>query len=250
MLNYTGVKVTQDRLCVCGGLITTYFGEKHGRPLGSCLQCGLLRVLRVPDDYMDTYTSGGYEMTREIPYRKRYEHDREVAKLRLKKLEAFVPLANSSLLDVGSANGGFVQEATAKGMLARGLEINPIIRAWAASRVGSKFYSSWDEIQWAFDVITYHDVIEHVLDPNAELLRLHDHLKGPSLVVLDTPDAGDESFLQDRLGWKHLKPLEHLFYFSEPTLRALCERNGFDVIHIDRPIPGKLVAYAALKKSA
>ena len=98
-------------------------------------------------------------------------------------------------------------------------------------------------------MITYHDVIEHVPDPAAELRRLPQLLRQRGLLVIDTPDAGDPRFAQFGLNWHHMKPQEHLWFFSESHLRGLVEHAGFRIEHVDRPIQGKIVLYARLAAS-
>jgi hypothetical protein len=45
--------------------------------------------------------------------------------------------------------------------------------------------------------------------------------------------------------FKHVKPHEHLWYFTATQLRDLLEANGFTVLGMDVPIPGKVTAYAS-----
>jgi 2-polyprenyl-3-methyl-5-hydroxy-6-metoxy-1,4-benzoquinol methylase len=95
-----------------------------------------------------------------------------------------------------------------------------------------------------FDIITYHDVIEHLVDPLDELTRIRRFLRTSGTLVIDTPDADDPRFADLCLSWHHMKPLEHLWFFTERHLRWLTERAGFHVDLVDRPIAGKIVLYA------
>jgi 2-polyprenyl-3-methyl-5-hydroxy-6-metoxy-1,4-benzoquinol methylase len=233
--------------CLCGAVAVQVIGSKDARPVGRCVRCALVRTCSVPDDYMTLYTTGDrYHSGRagHVPYRDRFAHDQCIAALRWPRL-----LSHLRLLDVGCANGAFVRHAADQGVAAEGLEPNAGMAAWAQERCGRPIHRSWDTVRGKFDVITYHDVIEHVPDPWHELRRLRRFLRASGLLVIDTPDVDDSRF--DRLGlaWHHMKPQEHLWFFSERHLRGLVERAGFEVDQVDRPIEGKIVLYARLRRA-
>jgi len=231
--------------CLCGAVEVHVIGHKDSRPVGRCVRCDLVRTCRVPTDYMTLYTQGDrYHSGRpgHIPYRDRYDHDKTIAALRWPRL-----LSHVRLLDVGCANGAFVRHAAELGVAAEGLELNPGMAVWAEQRCGRPIHRSWKTVRGRFDVITYHDVIEHVPDPSRELRRVHRFLQASGLIVIDTPDADDERFNERGLEWHHMKPQEHLWFFAERQLRWLVERTGFNVEDVDRPIQGKIVVYARPK---
>ena len=232
--------------CLCGTVAVDVLGSKDARPVGRCVRCGLIRTCSVPDDYMTLYRSGDrYHSERpgHVPYRERFDHDRAIAALRWPRL-----LSHVRLLDVGCANGAFVRHAADQGLAAEGLEPNPGMAAWAHERCARPIHRSWDTVRGKFDIITYHDVIEHVPDPPRELRRLRRFLRSGGLLVIDTPDADDVRFRRLGLEWHHMKPQEHLWFFSEAHLRQLVEHAGFAVAHVDRPIEGKIVLYARLSR--
>jgi 2-polyprenyl-3-methyl-5-hydroxy-6-metoxy-1,4-benzoquinol methylase len=228
--------------CLCGACDVRALGCKDGRPVGACRACGLVRTCGVPARYSRLYTVGErYHSGRDghVSYRDRFAHDSTVADLRWPKL-----MGHLRLLDVGCANGAFVDHAARQGMAAEGLEPNPAMAAWARQQCGRTIHLSWSTVHGRFDVITYHDVIEHVRDPARELRRARRHLRRGGLLVLDTPDADDPGFSRLGLSWHHMKPREHLWFFAEEHLLRLVGAAGFHVESVDRPIPGKLVLYA------
>lgn len=216
-------------------------GEKDERLVGTCLACGLLQTLNPPADYGTLYTEGDqYHIERagQTPYRDRFWHDHEVGLVRLRRH------LHHALrwLDVGCANGGFL--AVLRHHLnaqAEGLELNPAMAAWAAERTGLPVHTSWATVQGRFDIITYHDVIEHVENPVVELERLHGYVRSGGLLVLDTPDI---AAWHDPMTSHHMKPLEHLFLFTRETLNQVLVRAGWVAEAWETPIPGKLVVYA------
>jgi SAM-dependent methyltransferase len=233
--------------CVCGEARVDVIGAKDARPVGRCRRCSLIRTCGVPDDYMSLYVEGDrYHSGRagHLPYRDRYEHDQAIAALRWPRL-----LSHLRLLDVGCANGAFVRQTALQGVSVEGLEPNPGMAKWAAERCGRPVHQSWTTVRGRFDIVTYHDVIEHVQDPLSELRRVRRYLRPEGLLVVDTPDADDPRFGELTLGWHHMKPQEHLWFFTERHLRWLAGRAGFTVDDIDRPIQGKIVMYARARRA-
>lgn len=228
--------------CVCGGLDVYVMLTKSERDVGRCKECGVVRTLQREDDYETLYTEGDrYHVERQghIPYRTRFDHDRKIGHMRLDKFAAQL-----RWLDVGTANGGFVMAAKDRGYAVEGLELNPGIAAWAAEATGCTVHTGWDTVSGLFDVISLHDVLEHFADPLAGLHTFRKRLRVGGLLIIDVPDVEDPRFANYELDWIHLKPQEHLFFFSEYTLTKLLLTAGYKVISRDTPIPGKLVLYS------
>lgn len=235
------------RPCLCGETFpVTPLGQKNGFTVAECEICGTLRRLEYDPEYTKLYTEGDYyhnalqlEVGHET-YAERFDHDLGVARSRLHKLHG-----QSRLLDVGCANGAFLQGAKDAGYNVWGLELNPAMARAAAERVDCPVYTDWTDLRWfSFDVITYHDVIEHVEDPQAEIRRAAEHLYYGGLLVMDTPDFDDPRWQELGMEYHHVRPEQHLWYFTERTFVPLFKKAGLTVTHVDRPIPGKLVVYA------
>jgi 2-polyprenyl-3-methyl-5-hydroxy-6-metoxy-1,4-benzoquinol methylase len=81
----------------------------------------------------------------------------------------------------------------------------------------------------SFNAVTMNDVIEHLTDPLAALKRIHELLAPNGIFYLVTPNVG--SLTARLLGrrWWGLRPA-HIYYFSGPTLKAMLEKAGFEVV--------------------
>jgi SAM-dependent methyltransferase len=228
--------------CVCGEARTEPYCATHDRAVGTCVRCGLTRTLQMATDYETLYTEGDrYHVARQghTPYRERFEHDHEVGHLRLREFAARL-----RWLDVGCANGGFVAAANDLGYAVEGLEPNPGIAAWAAQATGRPIHRTWDTVLGWFDVITLHDVFEHVVDPVQYLNVLRSHLVPGGMLILDVPDIHDTGAREYGPYSHHMKPLEHLWFWERTLLTRFVGDHGFEVVDVHRPIPGKLVVYA------
>lgn len=219
--------------------------EKDGFQVVRCAMCGILRTSEREENYETLYTEGMRYHVDEMDkigrqhYDERFEHDFNIAWMKR------IPLLLGQLrsLDVGCANGAFVLAMALNGFAAEGLEINPTMADQAAQETQCPIWTSWTQVTAPFDVITYHDVFEHVVTPRAELDRARAMLRPEGLLVLDCPDAV-EVFGPSARAPHHEKPDQHLFYYTEDTLRALLVSHRFLVEAVDRPIVGKVVVYA------
>jgi len=166
-------------------------------------------------------------------YQHTYDHDYEVA---LKRLAAYKLPEGIKLLDVGAGNGAFVNAAVTHGKLdAWGQDLaqqsdGPRIYAEALAEVA---FPTDD-----FDVITIHDVLEHIPDPIAMLKEIRRILKPGGKLIVDFPRFWHES------GRHHWKPVEHLWCLDEQQLNHLLRQAGFLVTHWDHPIESKIVMVA------
>lgn len=146
------------------------------------------------------------------------------------------------LLDIGCANGAFLVKARERGFDPVGVETNVEVSLYAKQNHGLEIINRPVELccfeEEMFDIITLHDVLEHMTDPALALKRIRQWIKPNGLLVVDIPN-GDEFSLD----WHHTKPREHLWYFRLRDLKALLKRAGFWVAKIDYPISGKLVTY-------
>lgn len=229
--------------CLCRSREHAPYLERDGISVVRCLGCGLIRTLDQPDDPLALYLDGYHEgFGGARPWKKRFEHDVEIGRMRM---AAHLRHGHfRSALDVGCANGGFLAALREVGISAKGIEPNALMAEFASFQSGCRIVTSWQDAPERYDLVTFHDVIEHVAEPGQEIQTARRRLTASGLLVLDTPD-GDTL---EGAGARHVKPREHLWYFGEKHLRRLLEQNEMRVEAIERPIPGKLVAYATRGK--
>jgi 2-polyprenyl-3-methyl-5-hydroxy-6-metoxy-1,4-benzoquinol methylase len=160
--------------------------------------------------------------------------------------------APGTLLDIGTAAGGFLAAAKRRGWRAEGCEPNRWLAAWGSRqygvriRPGSVFEQNYEPQQ--FDVITLWDVIEHTTDPKATLEHCRTLLKPDGVLIVNYPDIG--SWIARALGrrWLFLTSV-HLHYFDRTTIRRLLDSTGFDVAEV-RPHVQRLELDYILKRAS
>lgn len=192
-----------------------------------CNSCGLIfahqdRSLKYYADKYDDMVDEDYLME-EVGRRKRAI---EILK-RIKRYKK-----NGKLLDIGCANGFFLDEARRDGWEVYGIEIS----RWAVNYAKEKL--SLNVIRGSlrtagfsdnlFDAVIMLDVLEHLTDPRQTLIEARRILKRDGILYISTPNIS--SMISIILGgkWWGINKF-HLFYFSKRTLEKMLDICGFRV---------------------
>ena len=164
----------------------------------------------------------------------------------------FVPQNIQSLLDIGCSRGGFA--ATVKKTLncrATGIEINHNEAAVAKEKldavwVGDVLSMSIPE---QFDCISCLDVLEHIPEPEALLLKIKQWLTPDGSILLSVPNVGFWAIAEDLLAgrWDYVPTgimcNTHLRFYTQHSLQGLLEACGLKPIAWKKhyiPIPERL----------
>ncbi len=230
--------------CVCG-CEAGEIEEHNGIRVLRCA-CGIARLVcdLSESDYEGQYADGSYHQSSNrhagcVPYADRYANDYKAAEIRTKRYRSLLngQWRDGMLsLDVGAANGAFVDHLQGLGMRAVGIDPYPVRPGhWVVAGSLKNPPESFDS---GFELVTYHDVLEHMIDPLSELNRARSIMASGGTLIVDVPDVSVPA------GAHHWKS-EHLWYWTADTLRGLMSASSFNPITIDYPIPGKLVAYGS-----
>jgi SAM-dependent methyltransferase len=96
------------------------------------------------------------------------------------------------------------------------------------------------------DVIVLFDVIEHLPDPRETLALCHRYLNPGGIIVITTGDFGSLAARLAGARWRLMTPPQHLWFFTQPSLRAMAAGLGLAVEHVDHPwklVPASLIAF-------
>lgn len=246
--------------CVtCGSTHHHVWGRAKGCVLVQCSICGTIRVNDLDDRYAEMYSGGEYHAAgspdmRHVdagraPHRERYEHDLNVARMRILKLIMHGPLPKpkSPLLDVGCANGAFMAAAEERGWLAYGIDLNTdavVMPERFPDRIFCGDLTETDFHGERFDWITFNDSLEHMLNPREELAAAYALMRPQGTLAVEIPDMGSLEAIIEREHFHHIKPSEHLWYWTASQLGMLLYAVGFTLKTIDYPIRGKATIYA------
>jgi 2-polyprenyl-3-methyl-5-hydroxy-6-metoxy-1,4-benzoquinol methylase len=146
------------------------------------------------------------------------------------------------LLDVGCADGAFLERARARGFEGEGVEM----ALWAVEKARERGLVVWqgafEEVsahlpEEHYDVITLLDVLEHVPCPKGFLRGVWRLLKKGGWVFIHTPNY-EGSGLRFKSEALLTKSREHLLYFTPRSLTALLQKEGFQKVKVGTRPPG------------
>lgn len=167
------------------------------------------------------------------------------AQLSRAELAAFIPRGARSVLDVGCAGGGFATTVrTVLGPEARlvGIEATPT----AADQARASGYDEVHEglfpeatahLQETFDLVSFNDVLEHMVDPWEALRQAHRLLSPEGVVLASIPNIAYLPALRDialrgRFDYTDTGGIfdrTHLRFFTRATAVELFESTGYAV---------------------
>ena len=139
------------------------------------------------------------------------------------------------VLELGSAHGGFIALLRWAGFDATGLEISPWVVGFARATFEVPILLGPVEAQRleaaSLDVIALMDVLEHLHDPTGTMRRCLDLLKPGGILLIQTPCFPGDAAFETMAGRnpdfrKILEPREHLYLFSQRSIREFFDRLG------------------------
>jgi SAM-dependent methyltransferase len=218
-----GTPIGPENCNLCGGAAFTPLVERWGLKVIRCGDCGLAFTYPLPEEITSQYDKYYFEL-----YARRSEFRRRRMARRLRCIETLI--SPGRVLDIGCSLGYFLEVAQRSGWAAYGTDISSFAIAHCKLsgldvRQGSLADSGFEG--GFFNCVTMWDVLEHVPDPTAHMLEVNRVLRPGGLAVIGTPDISHLAFKIKKREWRHLKPAEHLYYFSRSTIRTLFEKSGF-----------------------
>jgi SAM-dependent methyltransferase len=154
-------------------------------------------------------------------------------------------LPPAQTLELGSGHGGFVALMRWAGFDGTGLELSPSLVEYAKATFGVPMITGKIEDQKleprSLDVILHFDVLEHLPDPLSTMRHSFELLKPDGLMILQTPrfpsDRSYAEMVREQHGFlEQFKPAEHLYMFSESSIRRFFSDLGAPFIYFEPAI--------------
>ena len=190
-----------------------------------CQQCGLVQHNLKPVDYYK-------DVIRAIAY------SEEMGRFREKQLAEWIKrfnLKDKKILEIGSGQGEYVELLLrAGGKKVYGIEYSKESVEIAKKKglnIQQGYLSKDYENSWAerFDAFATFNFMEHWPDISSSLLSLQNSLNESAVGLVEVPNF--DFMLKN--GMYSEFTTDHIFYFTEKTLRTVLETHGFDVIEIN-----------------
>ena len=197
--------------------------------LCQCQSCGFIFSKKIPStEELEEHYNKGYERNDYLsPVTIKRYHEL------LDQFELF--RKTNKLIDVGCGIGYFLEEAKKRGWEVYGTEFTDEavqICAGKGIQIKKGILHPGNYEPGMFDVITSFEVIEHINNPQAELINFQTILREGGLVYVTTPNFN--SLLRYRLkaAYNVICYPEHLSYYTPQTLKKVFKRSGFSKMKI------------------
>ena len=219
----------------------------HDINLRNCLLCGQETVLFFPEndtllkcmgcgvvfDESSMLGEGYYENERVIHVdEKKIESRKRNAKQRVKLIRNVLK-KESSLVDIGCAEGLFLQESKKHVNNVYGIEPTKSYAAYAKEKMNLDILQgTLENLECpdnSFDIVTMFHVLEHLSSPSQALTKIYSWLKKNGHIVIEVPDIESPTAQYKGLNWELIYP-EHRFYFSPTSLQHLLKKNNFEIV--------------------
>jgi len=155
------------------------------------------------------------------------------------------------VLDVGCSSGYLARPLMERGNTIVGLELDPDAAREAEAYCERVLVGDVETMELplepgTFDVVLCGDVVEHLREPVAALVRLRPLLKPGGRLVLSTPNVANWAVRLSLLAgrWRYtdrgILDRSHTHLFTRATLREALEQAGYRVERLDFsvPVPG------------
>lgn len=205
--------------------------------LYKCEKCkSLFRkyFLPVSTDYSSKYFIEDYKSQ----YGKTYEEDEEnlkaLAKKRLKIINNIKPAGK--ILDLGSAMGFFLKEASLNGYETEGIEISEYAANYCVNNLNLNVHNisllDFEYKEKEYDIITAWYVLEHIDDFDKLLKKILFSLKDDGILALSMPNGNGISGRYNK-NYFNKVPLDHAFETNPKALDNFLKRYSLKIAHLE-----------------
>ncbi len=224
---------------ICGFDDAEFYATKKGYNFCRSKNCGLIFIWPIPKDINIYNADYFYGATNGYGYT---DYDKDKAPM-LKTFGKYLEIIGKyskkrgHLLDIGTATGYFLKIANDRGWQCFGVEISDYAAKKAREKDLNVLTGTLENAYLPknyFDAITMWDILEHLNNPQRNIEILSGLLKSDGVLAINTPDSS--SFWARLLGkkWHLILPPEHIFLFSRKSLKILLEKNGFEILKLEK----------------
>ncbi|PJZ54163.1 class I SAM-dependent methyltransferase [Leptospira adleri] len=183
-------------------------------------------------EYKDSYFLDEYKNQYQKTYYEDEESLRGLARKRLEMIGRFQNPKDSSLFELGSAAGFFLDEARKKGYRVSGLEISPAEVEYSRKTLGldvlcASFLEENVLKGASFDAVAAFFVVEHFPDADFVFEKLTGLVKPGGFLFLGLPSLNGPTFQTNPEEWFRTHPKDHFWDYSPASLKKMLKGYGF-----------------------
>lgn len=249
-------KLSNCKLCDSED-IKFYHRDYLGNDIFICNACGIQFLNpQYTDEYLDDYYSDytstlGNEWIAPLTYGHGYY---------MSIIERYSNPGD--MLDFGSGNGILAKTAKARGWNVEGYDVDCESTQRVSKEVDIPIYcGDFSTAKWQkqeYDLVTMHQVLEHLKDPRDMLDQLLSRLKKGGVIFIAVPNINSFSarlkFFLERVGirkkriGRYYDTDHHLYYYTPEVLKKLLTEMGLEILHTTgchkvRPGQSKIIRF-------
>jgi len=225
--------------CICEGKNFEVLSEKdrYGLyvPVVICRDCGLIQTNpRMTQDAYNEFYDLEYRllyMEKKISTYEFFKSQYERGKRIYEYLEKFlgIDLTNLKVLEVGAGAGGVLYYFKQKGNDVYGCDLGSEYVRFGREKYDLNLrVGTIDDIaiNWNPDIVIYSHVLEHILNPVGELVKLISICDHNHYLYIELPGV---KYLNQSYGMNFLRLLQnaHVYYFTLATLKNVLGKSGY-----------------------
>ena len=238
---------------ICGSSSTRLWLQRGEWAYYECTNCSCVALAPLPDGawasgfYDAGYFAGGGRGGYQNYLADEVQH-RSNARARIEIAQRFNANPPAGWLDVGCAVGYTLDEARKAGYSTLGVELSEWASAEARERFGLSVVPTLTEARTGrvgdLGVVSFFQVLEHLIDPVADLCHARACLGPSGLVLIETWDRS--SAVARFLGrhWQQITPPSVVWLFDRNSLSYVLERAGLRVVAVEHSSKEISVAWA------
>ena len=163
------------------------------------------------------------------------------------------------VLEIGCSTGIFLWQLKRIGWDVKGIEISKASVAAAKDKGINVITVPFEKakLDEKFDLVILNHTLEHLKDPLQVMKKLSEIIKSGGYLYIDLPNFASLSCKILKGNWSMLLPEEHLWHFTQKSLKVLLNKNGLRMVFVDKasgiwdfadPIGGIFDSFLTLKK--
>lgn len=256
--------MNHEPITSCAICQNSVFTQLTNAPDFNYFQCATCQLIFLspqprPETLKELYTRPG--LLQNGPASAWFHHNQYyLKKLYQERLDDILQYVSTGLLlDVGCGMGDFCAVAREAGFSVSGTELSDEYAHHTKTTVGMTdiFIGRLQDVEFSdrkFDVISLWHVFEHLPDPHEVLRTMKRMLRQGGVIAIEVPNVEcwqkRPMYVSDIKNYPESQ-LEHLFYFSEASLKLACKQAGFPLLqlrYVDSPQPTKSLAKHLLRQ--
>ncbi len=140
------------------------------------------------------------------------------------------------VLEIGCSTGIILSLLQNRGWQTTGIELSSKAGEVAKKRGIQVLVRDFMQVKIdeKFDLVILNHTLEHLENPEEVLKKIYSMLTPDGLLYIDVPNFGGLSAKLMGKNWPLLLPEEHLWHFTEKSLKILLKKNDFKIIFAEK----------------